>query len=45
MHIPKQKAEKPLNRTSNLNDVKSLINQIYQKESPENIKKKNDLNN
>ena len=31
MHIPKQKAERPLNRDSILNDVKSLINQGYQK--------------
>ena len=45
MHIPKQKAERPLNRNSILNDVKSLINQVYQKQLPENIKKKKDLNN
>ena len=44
MHIQKQNVEGLLNRTSNLKDLKSLINQVYQKESPENIKKKNDIN-
>ena len=38
-------AESPLNITSILNNFKSFIKQVYQKEWTQNINKKNDENN
>ena len=38
-------AESPLNITSILNNFKSFIKQVYQKEWTQNINKKNDQNN
>ena len=43
--ISQNKAERPLNITSILNNLKSFIKQVYQKEWTQNIKKKNDQNN
>ena len=39
------KAERPLNITSILNNYKSFIKQVYQKEWRENINKKKEQNN
>ena len=41
--ISQNKAEKPLNITSILNNFKSFIKQVYQKEWPQNINKKKGL--
>ena len=38
-------AERPLNITSILNNFKSFIKQVYQKEWKQNIKKKKEQNN
>ena len=38
-------AERPLNITSILNNFKSFINQVYQKQRTQNINKKKDQNN
>ena len=38
-------AEKPLNISSILNNFKSFIKKVYQKEWTQNIKKKKDQNN
>ena len=43
--VPQNIAERPLNITSFLNNFKSFIKQLYQKEWTENIKKKKDQNN
>ena len=43
--VPKNIAERPLNITRFLNNFKSFIKQLYQKEWTENIKKKKDQNN
>ena len=37
--------ERPLNKTSILNNFKSFIKQVYQKQRTQNIKKKKDQNN
>ena len=37
--------ERPLNKTSFLNNFKSFIKQVYQKQRTQNIKKKKDQNN
>ena len=37
--------ETPLNKTSILNNFKSFIKQVYQKQRTQNIKKKKDQNN
>ena len=39
------KSERPLNITSNLDNFKSFIKQVYQKEWRENINKKKEQNN
>ena len=38
-------AERPLNITSILNNFKSFIKQVYQKQQTQNINKKKDQNN
>ena len=43
--ISQNKAERPLNITSILNNFKSFIKQVYQKEWTQNINKKKDQNN
>ena len=43
--IPQNIAERPLNITSILNNFKSFIKQVYQKEWRQNINKKKDQNN
>ena len=43
--ISQNKAERPLHITSILNNLKSFIKQVYQKQWTQNIKKKNDQNN
>ena len=43
--IPQNKAERPLNRTSILNNFKSFIKQVYQEEWRQNINKKKEQNN
>ena len=43
--VPQNIAERPLDIASILNDFKSFIKQLYQKEWTENIKKKKDQNN
>ena len=43
--ISQNKAERPLNITSILNNFKSFIKQVYQKEWRQNINKKKDQNN
>ena len=43
--ISQNKAERPLNITSILNNYKSFIKQVYQKEWRENINKKKEQNN
>ena len=43
--ICQNKAERPLNITSILNNYKSFIKQVYQKEWRENINKKKEQNN
>ena len=37
--------ERPLNKTSILNNFKSFIKQVYQKQRTQNINKKKDQNN
>ena len=37
--------ERPLNKTSFLNNFKSFIKQVYQKQRTQNINKKKDQNN
>ena len=43
--ISQNKAERPLNITSILNNYKSFVKQVYQKEWRENINKKKEQNN
>ena len=43
--IFQRKAERPLNITSILNNLKSFIKQVYQKEWQKNINKKKEQNN
>ena len=43
--ISQNKAERPFNITSILNNFKSFIKQVYQKEWTQNINKKKDQNN
>ena len=43
--VPQNIAERPLDIASILNDFKSFIKQLYQKEWTENIKKKKDQSN
>ena len=43
--IFQRKAERPLNITSILNNLKSFIKQVYQKEWRQNINKKKEQNN
>ena len=43
--ISQNKAERPLNITSILNNFKSFIKQVYQKEWTQNINKKKGQNN
>ena len=43
--ISQNKAERPLNITSILNNFKSFIKQVYQKHRTQNINKKKDQNN
>ena len=43
--ISQNKAERPLNITSILNNYKSFIKQVYQKEWKQNINKKKEQNN
>ena len=43
--VPQNIAERPLNITSVLNNFKSFIKQLYQKEWTQNINKKKDQNN
>ena len=43
--ISQNKAERPLNITSILNNFKSFIKQVYQEEWAESIDKKKDQNN
>ena len=43
--ISTNKAERPLNITSILNNIKSFIKQVYQKEWGQNINKKKEQNN
>ena len=43
--IFQRKAERPLNITSILNNLKSFIRQVYQKEWRQNINKKKEQNN
>ena len=42
--ISQNKAERPLNITSILNNFKSFIKQVYQKRQTQNIDKKNNQN-
>ena len=41
---PQNKAERPLNKTSILNNFKSFIKQVYQKEWRQNINKRKEKN-
>ena len=43
--IFQRKAERPLNITSILNNLKSFVKQVYQKEWRQNINKKKEQNN
>ena len=43
--VPQNIAERPLNKTSILNDFKSFIKQAYQKQQTQNFNKKKDQNN
>ena len=43
--ISQNKAERPLNKTSILNNFKSSIKQVYQKEWRQNINKRKEQNN
>ena len=43
--VPQNIAERPLNKTSILNNFKSFIKQVYQKQRTQNINKKKDQNN
>ena len=43
--MSQNKTERPLNITSNLDNFKSFIKQVYQKEWRQNINKKKDQNN
>ena len=43
--VPQNIAERPLNITSILNNFKSFIKQVYQKQRKQNINKKKDQNN
>ena len=43
--VPQNIAERPLNITSILNNFKSFIKQVYQKEWRQNINKKKEQNN
>ena len=43
--ISQNKAERPFNITSNLNNFKSFIKQVYQKEWKQNINKKKEQKN
>ena len=43
--VPQNIAERPLNKTSILNDFKSFIKQVYQKQQTQSFKKKKDQNN
>ena len=43
--VPQNIAERPLNKTSILNDFKSFIKQAYQKQHTQNFNKKKDQNN
>ena len=43
--ISQNKAERPLNITSILNNFKSFIKQVYQKHQTQNIDKKSNQNN
>ena len=43
--VPQNIAERPLNITSILNNFKSFIKQVYQKQWTQNINKKMDQNN
>ena len=43
--ISQNKAERPLNITSILNNFKSFIKQVYQKHRTQNINKKKDQSN
>ena len=43
--ISQNKAERPLNITSILNNYKSFIKQVHQKEWRENVNKKKEQNN
>ena len=43
--ISQNRAERPLNITSILNNFKSFIKQVYQKEWRQNINKKKEQNN
>ena len=43
--ISQNKAERPLNITSILNNFKSFIKQVYEKHRTENIDKKSNQNN
>ena len=43
--VPQNIAERPLNKTSILNNFKSFIKQVYQKLRTQNINKKKDQNN
>ena len=43
--VPPKIAERPLNITSILNNLKSFIKQVYQKHWTQNINEKNDQNN
>ena len=43
--ISQNKSERPLNITSILNNLKSFIKQVYQKEWWQNINKKKEQNN
>ena len=43
--VPQNIAERPLNKTSILNDFKSFIKQACQKQQTQNFNKKKDQNN
>ena len=43
--MSQNKTERPLNITSNLDNFKSFIKQVYQKEWRQNINKKKEQNN
>ena len=43
--VPQNIAERPLNITSILNNLKSFIKQVYQKHRTQNISKKKDQDN